>query len=142
MFVWFILKYICLFLCYLVPRQVVCFIFRITVLIYSCASAGMTHGYGCQLILSLIHWLLIQKCSSACGNQICFSPMKKVQIFTTLHRKTYSCSFSAMETSSSAWGNPLSDISQFKKKQKKNNVSKSIKRKNFSHGSQMHCIAL
>lgn len=77
---------------------------RTTEWIYSFVRDGMTLACGFLLTLRARRWLLIPRCSSVCGNQICSSPMRKTQTSTTWHRTTFCSSSSGTEMSWSVWG--------------------------------------
>lgn len=77
---------------------------RITESTSSCGSAGTTRGWSCRRTSSPTRSLSIPRCSSVCGSPTCSSPTRRAPTSTTSPRRTYSSSFSAMETSSSVWG--------------------------------------
>lgn len=78
---------------------------RITESTSSCVSAGTTPGWSCRQTSSPILLLLTQRCLNASGNLICFLQMRRAPTSTMSPKRISSFSYSAMETSSSAWGN-------------------------------------
>lgn len=80
---------------------------RITESTSSCGSAGTTPGWSCRMTSSPTRSPSIPRCSSVCGSPTCSSPTRRAPTFTTSPRRTYSSSFSVMETSSSVWGTEL-----------------------------------